>query len=53
MEDVQEIISKYANLGKIDVLITHEAPKHELISRDETILGYDIFDKVLKWASNT
>lgn len=41
VEEVREVISKYAHLREvIDVLITHEAPKHELISRGKT-LGND------------
>jgi len=49
VEDIQQIISQYANLRKaIDVLITHEAPNLELISRNKTTLGYEVFNKAVE-----
>jgi len=46
-EEISEIISKYAHRGRIDVLITHEAPKHELISRGK-MLGNDVFNEAIE-----
>jgi len=49
IEDIHGLISKYAYLGKeIDVLITHEAPKLESISRDKVTLGYEVFNEAVE-----
>jgi Icc-related predicted phosphoesterase len=49
VEEVREIISKYAQLMKtIDVFVTHEAPMHELISREKTTLGHEIFNEAIQ-----
>jgi len=48
VEEVQEIISNYAHHEEtIDVLITHEAPKHGLISSGKT-LGNDVFNEAME-----
>jgi len=46
VEEIQEIISNYAE-KKIDVLITHEAPEHELITR-EKMLGYPVINEAIE-----
>ena len=49
IENVRGLISKYACLSKeIDVLITHEAPKLESISRDKVTLGYEVFNEAVE-----
>jgi len=49
VDEIREIISKYVHLSKtIDVLITHETPKLEQVSRDKMSLGYEVFNEAVE-----
>jgi len=44
IEEVEQLIQVYVKRGRIDMLVTHEAPKHPLLKS----LGYEVLNKALE-----
>jgi len=47
INEVEEIILRYAKSGKVDILVTHEVPKHPLLGKEKPF-GFDIFNDAVK-----
>lgn len=47
IDEVKELISRYS-ISTVDILVTHEAPKHQLLSKGERSLGFDVLTEALE-----
>ena len=44
MQEVERLVEGYARSGRIDIVVTHEAPQHPLLKS----LGHDVLNRVLE-----